>query len=104
MGRGIRSPLFVLPHVRLFNVRAVGSDSSHVSCRISDWEGGKWVSGIAFKAADMPLGQALLQGPSDQLFHLVGHIALNHYNGTESAQFKIQDAAQALAPQQAEVA
>lgn len=93
-GQGHEEPIFVLPRVRLFNVDVVGTD--HVRCTLGDWDGGGRLKAVAFRAADTPLGQTLLTRGRDTPFHLAGHLKINEWQGCESVEMHIVDAAQAL--------
>jgi single-stranded-DNA-specific exonuclease len=84
-------PLFVLPYVRLYNVDVVGKD--HVRALVGDWEGGARLKAISFRSAETPMGQALLKHWRQTPFHLAGHLKINHWNGRESVEMHIQDAA-----------
>lgn len=99
-GQGHEEPLFALPQVRLHKAKIVGD--GHVSCQISDWEGGAWMKAVAFRAADTPLGQAILQQGRDTPFHVAGHLKINEWQGREYVEMHIQDAA--LAVEQAALA
>lgn len=95
-GQGHEEPLFALPSVRLNKVDIVGTD--HVRCTLSDADGGGgWMKAVAFRAADTPLGQALLSHSRDTPFHLVGHLKINEWQGRESVEMHIVDAAPAVA-------
>ncbi len=85
-------PLFVLPHVKLNMVDVVGG--SHVRCTVSDAEGGSRIKAVAFRAADVPMGVAMLK-QQGKLMHLLGYIRINSWNGKETAEFHIKDAAMA---------
>ena len=50
---------------------------------------------IAFRAADTPLGQALLAAAPDQRFWLAGTIKRDDYNGGNAAEMHLEDAAHA---------
>lgn len=93
-GQGHPEPLFVLPNVRLNMVDIVGKD--HVRAQLSDWEGGGRLKAVAFKAADTPMGQAMLKQGREQPFHVAGHFKINEWQGRESVEMHIQDAAFAL--------
>ncbi len=86
-------PRFVLSHVKIVNVDIVGTD--HVRLQLSDLEGGARMKAMAFKSADTPLGEALLKGKGQSL-HLMGQFKVNEWNGSESVEFHVQDAAYAL--------
>lgn len=89
-GAGHEEPIFVLPAVRLHMVDRVGED--HVRCMVSDWEGGPRIKAMAFRAADTPLGQALLKQGSRPI-HLIGHFKLDTWKGGERVEMHILDAA-----------
>lgn len=93
-GQGHEEPLFTLPSVRLHMVDVVGKD--HVRCQVSDWEGGPRIKAVAFRAKDTPLGEALLTQSRDTPFHLTGYFKINEWQGRESAEMHIQDAAFAI--------
>jgi single-stranded-DNA-specific exonuclease len=90
-GQGFEEPVFVLPNVRLHFVDIVGAD--HIRCTISDWEGGQRMKAVAFRAKDTPMGDALLRHGSTQAFHLAGYFKINEWQGRESVEMHIQDAA-----------
>lgn len=93
-GQNNPEPVFVLPNVRLHSADIVGTD--HVRTLISDADGGGTrMKAMAFRAADTPLGQALLK-QSQQNFHLMGRLKLDTWNGAERVEFHIEDAALAL--------
>lgn len=94
-GQANEEPVFVLSNVRIHNARIVGDN--HISFQISDWEGGTRIKGIAFRAADTPMGQAFLKQGFDKPFHLAGHFKLDHWNGNTNVQMQVQDAALAIA-------
>lgn len=93
-GQGYEEPLFVLPSVRLFNVDIVGTD--HVRAIVSDWEGGGRLKAVAFRAKGSPLGDTILKHWRDTPFHLVGHFKINEWQGQESVELHIEDAAKAM--------
>ncbi len=57
-GRGNPEPRFVVSHARPWRARQIGDN--HVDCWLQDAAGGR-VRGVAFRALDQPLGQALLE-------------------------------------------
>jgi single-stranded-DNA-specific exonuclease len=89
-GQSNPEPLFVLPNIRLHSADIVGTD--HVRTLISDADGGGRMKAMAFRAVDTPLGQALLK-QSHQVFHLMGRLKLDTWNGAEKVEFHIEDAA-----------
>ncbi len=92
-GQNNPEPIFVLPNVRLHSADIVGTD--HVRTLISDSDGGGTrMKAMAFRAADTPLGQALLK-QTHQIFHLMGRLKLDTWNDAEKVEFHIEDAAPA---------
>ncbi len=89
-GAGMDEPVFVLPDVKIATTDIVGD--GHVRVQISDRGGGGRVKGVAFRAADTALGQALLKGRGRTL-HIAGSLKLNRWQGRESAEMHISDAA-----------
>jgi single-stranded-DNA-specific exonuclease len=88
-------PLFVLPNVKIHSVDIVGD--GHIRTLISDVDGGGTrMKAMAFRAADTPMGQALLKS-GQQPFHLAGRMQLDTWNGAEKVEFHIEDAALAMA-------
>jgi single-stranded-DNA-specific exonuclease len=93
-GQANPEPVFVLPNVRLYSADIVGD--GHIRTLITDADGGGTrMKAMAFRAADTPLGQALLK-QGGQPFHLAGRIKLDTWNGAEKVEFHIEDAAFAL--------
>ncbi|NMM46272.1 single-stranded-DNA-specific exonuclease RecJ [Rhodospirillaceae bacterium KN72] len=90
-GQGNAEPRFVLPEVRLYQADIVGED--HVRVLAGDAAGGR-VKGIAFRCADTPLGQALLRARGDRPIHLAGRLRKDSWQGRESVQLMIDDAAE----------
>ena len=89
-GSGHPEPRFVLPDVRLSQVRPVGGD--HLRCCLEDGADTR-LPAIAFRCADSVLGRALLAHAGTP-FHLAGRLQANRGQGL---QFVIDDAACALA-------
>lgn len=89
-------PVFMLRNVMVGAPDIVGSN--HVRCYIRDAEGGASIKGIAFRAANSELGEALLkQRPGQSLpLHLLGSFKINSWQGRESVDFMIEDAAFAV--------
>jgi single-stranded-DNA-specific exonuclease len=53
---------------------------------------GKFVNGIAFRAAGRPLGKALLENRG-RTMHAAGNIAVDRWQGEERVQFRLADLA-----------
>lgn len=89
-GQGAAEPVFALPEVRVRMADVVGN--GHVRVQVSDAEGGPRMKGIAFRAEDKPLGQALL-GAGDRPIHIAGALVRNEWQGRVSAEMHIHDGA-----------
>ena len=74
---------------RSFQVRRIGE--GHLDCVLQDAAGGR-VRAVAFRAADRPLGEALLAAGGAPL-HLAGTLKLDHWQGQPRVTFRIEDAA-----------
>ena len=93
-GQGNREPKFALTDVQIYDAKVIGSDQTHISCRISEKEGGRSMKAIAFRAANTPLGDAILQSARDnQYLHLAGKLDVNEWQGRTSPQLIIEDGA-----------
>jgi single-stranded-DNA-specific exonuclease len=55
---------------------------------------GAIISGVAFRAMDRPLGQALLGGRGSAM-HVAGTLSMNRWQGRETIEMRISDAASA---------
>lgn len=90
-GAGNAQPRFALPAMRVVRADEVGR--GHVRCILSGADGAR-LKGIAFRALGGALGAALLRRGGPPL-HLAGRLDLNSWNGRESVQLIIEDAAAA---------
>jgi len=88
-GSGQPEPVFVLPSHQVVDAALVGTN--HVRARFRSPDG-TVISGIAFRAAESPIGAALLKGRGTQL-HIAGHLAIDRYGGGERPQIRIVDVA-----------
>ena len=82
-------PLFLFQNVKLHSVDIVGE--AHIRCMISDWEGGKRMKAMAFRAVGTDLGEALLKHGRAP-FHIVGQLKLDTWNGQERIELHVRDA------------
>jgi len=90
-GSGNPEPRFALPNVHLEYAAVAGSD--HVRVSVAN-QGGRQLKGIAFRCLDRPLGQFLLD-TSGRPLHLAGRLRVNRWQGSESPQILVDDAAPA---------
>ncbi|WP_271896381.1 single-stranded-DNA-specific exonuclease RecJ [Candidatus Phyllobacterium onerii] len=91
-GSGHPQPVLVLPHHRLVDARTVGT--SHVKATLEGADGRR-INAIAFRAVGSSLGDFLFKELGQSL-HVAGNLALNHWNGSTTTQFRILDAAKAV--------
>lgn len=90
-GSGNPAPVFALPsHVVAF-ADPVGQNHVRARLRSND---GAMISAVAFRCLDRPLGQALL-GARGQAMHVAGTLSVNRWQGRETIEMRISDAAAA---------
>ena len=89
-GTGNSEPRFALADVRLAFADVVGGQ--HVRCSLSGLDGSR-LKAIAFRAAETDLGRHLLRHAKGPLLHVAGTLRLDRWNGTETVQLVIDDAA-----------
>ncbi len=90
-GNANPAPVFALPAHRVAFADTVGK--GHVRLALAA-PGGESLKAIAFRAADAPLGRALLAARGKPL-HVAGTLSLDHYGGSARAQLRVVDAAEA---------
>jgi single-stranded-DNA-specific exonuclease len=90
-GQGNPEPVFVLPAQRIVDAAIVGD--GHVRARLRCGDGAT-TDAIAFRAADGPLGAAMLRG-RDTCLHVAARASVNHFRGVARPQGVIVDAAPA---------
>ncbi len=90
-GSGHPQPLFAMPAHRIADSRPVGTTHVKVTLEAQD---GKKLDGIAFRAAETPLGDLLLKGRGMQI-HVAGSLSADHWQGSRRVQIRILDAARA---------
>ena len=88
-GAGNPEPLLALPAHTLVYADAVGEN--HIRARFRSGDG-KFVNSIAFRAADQPLGKALLENRGRAL-HAAGQLAVDRWQGEERVQLRLTDLA-----------
>jgi len=89
-GAGNSRPRFAIPQARIVDSSIVGKD--HVRCVVTGADGSGRLKGIAFRAADGPLGKALLESRGQPL-HLAGQLRGDEWQGRVTPQLFIDDAA-----------
>jgi single-stranded-DNA-specific exonuclease len=90
-GSGNPQPVFAFPAHRAKFAEVVGA-SGHVRFTLTSDDGAR-LKAIAFRAATTALGEALLSAGNDTALHLAGTLSLDHYQGREEVQLRLQDAA-----------
>ncbi|MBV8765166.1 MAG: single-stranded-DNA-specific exonuclease RecJ [Hyphomicrobiales bacterium] len=90
-GAGSPEPVVVLGGHILADAAVVGT--GHVRARLRSQDGAS-LSAIAFRAAEEPLGKALLAARGGRL-HIAGTLSVDRWGGSERAQMRIVDAAEA---------
>lgn len=90
-GSGNAEPRFVIRSARVTKADIVGM--GHVRCFLVG-ETGSRLKAIAFRSVDSELGSALLNGVGSR-FHLAGCLRLDSWQGQDSVQLLIDDAAPA---------
>ncbi|MBY3134541.1 single-stranded-DNA-specific exonuclease RecJ [Rhizobium laguerreae] len=90
-GSGHAQPLFAVPAHRVRDARLVGE--KHVKVTLEAMDGSR-LDGIAFRAADTPLGNLLVNSRGASL-HVAGSLGADHYQGTCRIQLRVCDAAPA---------
>jgi single-stranded-DNA-specific exonuclease len=90
-GSGNPQPVFAFPAHRAKFAEVVGG-GGHVRFTLASEDGAR-LKGIAFRAATTALGDALLSGGGDTPLHIAGTLSLDHYQGREEVQVRVQDAA-----------
>jgi single-stranded-DNA-specific exonuclease len=91
-GTGNPEPRFALPALRIVRADVVGG--AHVRVILSDGAGPGRLKAMAFRALDGALGPALLNS-AGRLYHVVGHVRADHWQGADGVQLFIDDAAPA---------
>lgn len=89
-GVGWPQPRVAAGEARLIRVGVVGNGHVRGIACGADGASFKW---IAFRAADTPLGQALLAMPGDRKLWLAGTVHRDQWNGGDAAEMHLEDAA-----------
>ncbi|NQU55841.1 MAG: single-stranded-DNA-specific exonuclease RecJ [Rhodospirillales bacterium] len=90
-GSGNAEPRFVITNAKIAFADPVGRDQNHLRLSLTD-ETGKRLAGIAFRAVDTDMGQALIHHGGAP-FHIAGKIRINTWQGRSTAQLLVDDAA-----------
>jgi len=88
-GPGHLEPRFVFPAHRISRVRSI--KDAHVRCTLHASDGAR-IEACAFRVADTPLATLLLKGEGLPL-HVAGHLRRTSWQGRESVELMIEDAA-----------
>lgn len=88
-GSGHSQPIFAVPAHRLRDVRLVGT--SHVKITLEAMDGSR-LDGIAFRAAEAPLGQMLMNARGRNI-HVAGTVGADLWQGQRRVQLRVLDAA-----------
>lgn len=89
-GSGNATPVFAFPAHRAKFAQVVGK-GGHVSFTLTSEDGAR-LKAIAFRAAGTPIGDLLLAG-DDQHLHFAGTLTIDHWQGREQVQFRLNDIA-----------
>lgn len=90
-GAGNSEPLMVVPDALVVFADPVGDN--HVRLRLQGGDGTR-LDAIAFRAADMPLGKALLASRGKRI-HAAGRLRADEWQGQKRVQLQLEDAAAA---------
>ena len=90
-GAGAPAPRFAFPDVQIHFAKQVGAN--HLKLTFGDGLGAR-IDAISFGAMDGPLGP-LLTGHNGARFHLAGRLEINTWQGRQSVQLRLEDAAPA---------
>jgi single-stranded-DNA-specific exonuclease len=90
-GSGHSQPVFAVPAHRLKDARLVGT--AHVKVTLEAVDGAR-LEGIAFRAAETPLGNMLLNSRGSQI-HAAGCLSADQWQGNRRIQLRLLDAARA---------
>src|SRR5690606_4497013 len=89
-GAGNPQPVFAFPAHRAKFAEVVGA-GGHVKFTLTSEDGAR-IKAIAFRAASTPLGGVILAG-NDRPLHIAGTLAIDHWQGRETVQLRLVDAA-----------
>jgi single-stranded-DNA-specific exonuclease len=92
-GQGNPQPRFALPAQRVRFAKVVGT--AHVRCVLEGGDGAR-LDAVAFRAADQPVGAALLAADGLPL-HIAGHLRRDTWNGRDRRELVVEDVAKVSA-------
>jgi single-stranded-DNA-specific exonuclease len=81
------APIFMIPNCQIIKTQLRGE--KHISCFLRS-EDGKLLEAIAFNALGSPLEEILME-PNNSLYHLVGSLKVDSWQGREKVKFYIED-------------
>lgn len=90
-GAGAPAPRFAFPDVQILFAKVVGAN--HLKVSFGDGLGAR-IDSICFGAMDGPMGPMLLNHNGAR-FHLAGRLEINQWQGRQSVQLRLEDAAPA---------
>ena len=90
-GAGAPAPRFAFPDCQIHFAKQIGTN--HLKISFGDGIGGR-IDAISFGAMDGPMGPMLL-GHNGARFHLAGRLEINTWQGRQSVQLRLEDAAPA---------
>ena len=90
-GAGAPAPRFAFPDCQIHFCKQVGAN--HLKISFGDGLGAR-IDSICFGAMDTPLGPMLI-GHNGARFHLAGRLEINTWQGRQSVQLRLEDAAPA---------
>jgi single-stranded-DNA-specific exonuclease len=90
-GAGAPAPRFAFPDCQIHFAKQVGAN--HLKISFGDGLGGR-IDAISFGAMDGPMGPMLLNHNGAR-FHLAGRLEINTWQGRQSVQLRLEDAAPA---------
>lgn len=89
-GTGFPEPVFAFASHRVTYAGVVGTN--HIKVTLSDGQG-PGLAAIAFRAAETPLGDALMAARGGGPLHVAGTLSINSWQGRETVQLRILDVA-----------
>lgn len=91
-GAGAKEPRFVIPHCQIRNIKWMGSDKQHLSCRLDDGTS-QPLRAVMFSVAGTEIGQYLQSEQSGVPVMVLGLIRRDNWRGGDHLQFQIEDIA-----------